>query len=141
MQRVDVPHKPAGDQPCLLFVQNQSFMKLNHLNLAVSNVAETQAFFETYFDFKPLTKGSPVLSILQDTDGLVLTLSNFDKASEVHYPDSFHVGFIQDSPERVSAINERLKADGYVVGEPHRAHGSWTFYMTAPGGFLLEVLC
>ncbi|GAA5531217.1 hypothetical protein [Herpetosiphon gulosus] len=40
----------------------------------------------------------------------------------------------------VNAINQRLR-DGFVVELPHKAHGSWTFYFTARGGFVIEVLC
>ena len=56
-------------------------------------------------------------------------------------PGFFHIGFGQPSQEAVNAINRRLKEDGYDVPAPSRQHGSWTFYFTAPGGFLIEVLC
>jgi lactoylglutathione lyase len=53
---------------------------------------------------------------------------------------TFHVGFIQESEERVNEINKRLKDDGFDVPPPSRQHGSWTFYFKAPGGFTIEVL-
>jgi hypothetical protein len=56
------------------------------------------------------------------------------------YPTTFHVGFIQESEERVNEINAQLKADGYEVPPPSRQHGSWTFYFMSPGGFTIEVL-
>ena len=116
-------------------------MKLNHLNLAVSDVIQTQQFLQTYFGFRPLTKGSSALTVLQDENGFVLTLSNFSKATEVTYPPEFHVGFIQSSPEEVNRINQQLKDDGFRVEFPRSLHNSWTFYFQAPGGLLLEVLC
>ncbi|MFD2934355.1 VOC family protein [Spirosoma flavum] len=116
-------------------------MKLNHLNLAVSDVIQTQQFLQTYFGFQPLTKGSPVLTVLRDENGLVLTLSNFNKVTEVNYPPEFHIGFIQGSPEEVNGINQRLRDDGFEVESPHSSHNSWTFYFQAPGGLLIEVLC
>ncbi|MCX6215777.1 VOC family protein [Spirosoma sp.] len=116
-------------------------MKLNHLNLAVSDVVQTQQFLQTYFGFQPLTKGSPVLTVLQDENGLVLTLSNFSKVTEVIYPQEFHIGFIQSSQEDVNTINQRLKDDGFMVEPPRSLHNSWTFYCQVPGGFLIEVLC
>jgi lactoylglutathione lyase len=59
---------------------------------------------------------------------------------EVKYPASFHIGFIQESKDRVNEINKRLKDDGYDVPPPSIQHGSWTFYFQAPGGFTIEVL-
>ena len=115
-------------------------MQLNHLNLVVSDVLQNQAFFQTYFGFQPITKGSPVLTVLRDDTGLVLTLTNFGKATEVTYPPDFHIGFIQPSQEAVNAINQRFKDDGFDVESPKVMHGSWTFYLRAPGGFLIEVL-
>jgi lactoylglutathione lyase len=46
---------------------------------------------------------------------------------------------MQDSEAAVNAINHRLKADGFEIPPPARMHGSWTFYVQAPGGFTLEV--
>jgi lactoylglutathione lyase len=56
------------------------------------------------------------------------------------YPPGFHIGFIQESEERVNQINQRLQDDGYKVPKPARLHGSWTFYFKSPGGFTIEVL-
>jgi len=63
-----------------------------------------------------------------------------DRKSEVKYPDTFHIGFIQDSEEQVNEINRQLKADGFHLPPPSRQHGSWTFYIDAPGGFTIEVM-
>jgi lactoylglutathione lyase len=116
-------------------------MKLNHLNLAVPDVQETREFMEKYFGFQSRgVKGSSTIAVLFDDDGFVLTLSNPERATEVSYPGSFHIGFGQESPERVNEINERLKNDGFDVQPPGKQHGSWTFYFRAPGGFTIEVL-
>jgi hypothetical protein len=56
------------------------------------------------------------------------------------YPEGFHVGFIQESPDRVNEINKPLKNDGFDVEPPRSFHGSWTFYFRAPGGFTIEIL-
>ena len=114
-------------------------MRLNHLNLTVSDVPGTRKLLETYFGFRGWEKGgSDKFDIVFDDEGLVLTLM---KGAEVSYPNSFHIGFVQDSEEQVNAINERLKEDGFDVKPPRRFHGSWTFYFRAPGGFVVEVLC
>lgn len=116
-------------------------MILNHLNLAVSDVQKAKQFLEKYFGLDSEGKpGNDHIAFLRDENGIVLTLSNFNQGAEVKYPDTFHIGFIQESPERVNEINQRLKADGFEVDPPQKLHGSWTFYFLAPGGFVIEVL-
>jgi lactoylglutathione lyase len=117
-------------------------MKLNHLNLTVTDAAETARFLETYFGLRRMagTEHKPSFAMLNDDNGLVLTLVRGRHGAEVVYPDTFHVGFIQPNEERVNEINRRLKDDGFDVPPPSRQHGSWTFYFRAPGGFTIEVL-
>lgn len=115
-------------------------MRLNHVNLTVPDVSRTREFFETYFGFRCITaKGRDSLAVLIDESGFIFTLSNFEKATAVEYPGAFHVGFMQESRERVNEIHERLKADGFEVGTPKEFHGAWTFYFRAPGDFVVEV--
>lgn len=120
-------------------------MTLKHLNLSVPDVAETKVFFETYFGFHCLdVKGDNIIAILKDEDDFILTISNFHKDQTAHYPADFHIGFVQETPEKVMAVYEQLKADGINVGkEPHNygGRGTMSFYVTAPGNFLIEVLC
>ena len=120
-------------------------MALKHLNLAVPDVAQTSAFFQTYFGFhSEEVKGDNVIAILEDNDGFILSISNFTKTETPRYPTDFHVGFVQESPEQVMAIYEIMKADGIDVGKEPRNYagrGTMSFYVTAPGNFLIEVLC
>ncbi len=113
-------------------------MPLNHLNLPVPNIAETRKFFESYFGFRCVSE-RPVIAVLIDESGFVLTLSNFNGATEVEFPGAFHIGFGQESREQVDEFYRRLKADGFEMKPPHEFHGSWTFYFRAPGGALIEV--
>ena len=116
-------------------------MKLNHLNLSVTDVPAMQQFLETYFGLEN-GGGNNNIAFLRDDNGMVLTLTSakVSRETEVHYPAAFHIGFIQESEERVNEIHQRLIADGYEADPPARLHGSWTFYFTCPGGFLIEVL-
>jgi catechol 2,3-dioxygenase-like lactoylglutathione lyase family enzyme len=115
-------------------------MELNHLNLTVLDVSQTRAFFERYFGFQCIAEPQrDALVVLVDESGFILTLNNFDKTGEVVYPAAFHIGFRQDSREKVDAIHQRLKADGFDMKPPHEFHGAWTTYFRAPGGFLVEV--
>jgi lactoylglutathione lyase len=116
-------------------------MKVNHLNLTVTDPVETQQFLVRYFGLKPRGKGNQNMALLSDDNGMVLSLMNMKgRESEVKYPATFHVGFIQDSEEQVNEINRLLKAGGFDVPPPSRQHGSWTFYFDAPGGFTIEVM-
>jgi lactoylglutathione lyase len=116
-------------------------MILNHVNLAVSDVQKAKEFLMKYFGLDPKGKpGNDNIAILRDENGMVLTLSNFDRGAEVKYPGAFHIGFIQESPDRVDEINRRLKEDGFEIDAPAKIHGSWSFYFLAPGDFVIEVL-
>jgi lactoylglutathione lyase len=115
-------------------------MRLNHLNLTVPDVSLTRNFFETYFGFRCVVeRGRDALAVLIDDTGFVLTLNNFDKEAKVEYPAAFHIGFMQESREQVDEIYERMQAAGFDAAPPREFHGAWTFYLQAPGGFLVEV--
>ena len=82
----------------------------------------------------------PAIAALFDDDGMVITLMTGGKVTEVKYPRTFHIGFAQESQARVNEIYQQLKDDGFDVAPPQQSH-AWTFYVQAPGGFLVEVLC
>lgn len=113
-------------------------MKLNHLNLAVTDVAETVSFLEKYFGLRR-QGGNKGMAFLFDDAGMVLTLMKAGRDMPISYPANFHIGFIQESEERVNEINQRLRDDGFEVEPPQQSH-AWTFYVQAPGGFTVEVL-
>jgi catechol 2,3-dioxygenase-like lactoylglutathione lyase family enzyme len=112
-------------------------MKLNHLNLTVTDVGAARGFLENYFGLRCAATRGDSFAALADDDGLFLTLM---AGKTVEYPGTFHVGFAQESEEKVNEINQRLKDDGFEVKSPARIHGAWTFYFLAPGGFTIEVL-
>lgn len=116
-------------------------MRMNHIQLAVSDVEANRAFFETYFGLRCVADRGKTLAVMED-DGAVVAFNNFKKAAEVSYPDNyfdFHIGFGQSSRERVDEVHARLKAGGFGPEEPREFHGAWTFYVKAPGGFFVEV--
>ena len=79
-------------------------MRLNHAQLAVSDVATNRTFFETYFGFRCVVDQGDNLAVLTD-DGnrSILAFNNFKMPAKPAYPDdlSFHIGFEQDCRERV----------------------------------------
>ena len=113
-------------------------MKLNHLNLTVTDPVAARDFLVKHFSLRA-GGGNRGMQLVNDDNGLVLTLMK-GKGLDVTYPPSFHIGFIQATEREVDAINRRLREDGFEVAPPARLHGAWTFYFTAPGGFVIEVL-
>jgi lactoylglutathione lyase len=113
-------------------------MKLNHINLTVTDVQAAASFLETYFGLQSYG-GNKGFMALGDEDGMVLTLMKGKRDVEVKYPETFHIGFGQASEADVTALYERMKADGFDVAPPERHH-AWTFYVLAPGGFTVEIL-
>ena len=88
-------------------------VSLNHLNPTVPDVARTREFFDTYFGIRCVfERGRNTLTVLTDKSGFILTLSNFENATEVSYPGAFHLGFTQESPQQVDEMHERLMAGG-----------------------------
>jgi lactoylglutathione lyase len=110
-------------------------MKLNHINLSVTDVPAAADFLEKYFGLRKQPGDKKSFCVLFDDDGLVLTLM---KAANVTYPGTFHIGFFQESEQRVNEIYQHLKDDGFDVNPPQRSH-AWTFYVQAPGGFAVEI--
>jgi len=113
-------------------------MKLNHLNLTVNDVPGALSFFETYFGLESYLQIGKGFAGLTDDDGFLLNLSH---GREVHYPDTFHVGFPQETEEEVNRLNKRLKDNGFNVESPALSHGSYTFYYHTDYGFTVEVFC
>jgi catechol 2,3-dioxygenase-like lactoylglutathione lyase family enzyme len=113
-------------------------MRLNHLDLTVPDVARSRAFFETYFGLRCVVSRGKELVVLTDEADFALTLSSPD-SQPVVYPGGFHLGFRQDTRERVDEIYKHLKWDGCDVEAPREHHGAWTFFCRAPGGIDVEV--
>jgi lactoylglutathione lyase len=114
-------------------------VKLNHLNLTVTDVSAAHQFLEKYFRLRSMGAGNEKMAGLVDDNDFVLVLMKAGQATEVKYPSSFHIGFLQESEAKVNEINQRLKDDGFDVPPPRRLHGAWAFYFQATGGFAIEV--
>src|SRR5262245_10863289 len=83
-------------------------MKLNHLNLTVTDVCEAHQFLEKYFGLRSMGEPNDNMAGLHDDDGLALVLMKGGQTTEVKYPASFHIGFRQESEEKVNEIYQRL---------------------------------
>lgn len=114
-------------------------MRLNHINLGVTDVPATVALFQEHFGMRPAGEGMPMndrMAFLQDDAGSLISVF---RANDVHYPKVFHIGFMQDTPVQVWAMHKQLTDAGFMVPEPHENNGRLTFYFNTPGGFVLEV--
>jgi hypothetical protein len=113
-------------------------MKLNHLDLQVSDVQALAAFLELHFGFVRLSNDrSPAIAILHDGAGFTLVIQR--ATDDQLYPDGFHVGFIHDAAETVRAHHARLVQAGLALGPIDVNARGTRFYLTAPGGILVEV--
>ena len=116
-------------------------MKLNHINLTVTDVQEASDFLVNYFGMRNMggNKGMGFLTDEEDGWGFILTLMKASEGTQSIYPGNFHIGFFLDGKEIVDEIHLRLKKDGFDVPAPEDTGHSYGFYVQAPGGFTVEV--
>lgn len=116
-------------------------MKLNHINLTVTDVQEASKFLVKYFGMRSMggNKGIGFLTDEEDGWGFVLTLMKASEGTQSKYPATFHIGFFIDSRETVDRLNQQLKRDKYDVPPAEDTGHSYGFYVHAPGGFTVEV--
>ena len=114
-------------------------MKLNHLDLQVTDVQATVLFFEGTFGLTLETsRTSPAFAILGDGHGFVLVLQRREK---VTYPEDFHLGFLVDDEATVRAVHGRAKENGLEISDVIVNGRGTMVYCRAPEGFLVEVSC
>ncbi|MCY0995136.1 VOC family protein [Nannocystis sp. ILAH1] len=114
-------------------------MRLNHLDLQVTDVARSVEFFEQIFGLElQSNRRSPVIAILGDGAGFVLVLQ---RREAVAYPEGFHVGFLVDDVALVHAVHARATAAGLPISPVETDNRSTRTYCRAPEGYLVEVGC
>ena len=113
-------------------------MTINHVHLASTDVATTQAFYEHYFGFRTEHQhGKGVF--LRDASGFLIALDPTDQSPS--FPSWFHLGFCLGSAAEVQALHRKALAGGArivrgLLAEP----GQYTsFYLADPDGCHLEV--
>jgi lactoylglutathione lyase len=113
-------------------------MKLNHLSLAVTDVQEARRFLERYFGLRSMegTQDEDTFIGMVDDRGFVLTLM---QAAEVGYPEVFHIGFLEESAERVHEVEQRLKDDGFDPITRRASEEGIDLYFLAPGGLTIQL--
>jgi catechol 2,3-dioxygenase-like lactoylglutathione lyase family enzyme len=119
-------------------------LKLNHVNLTVSDVRGLSDFFERGFGFTVTEqRGNGRFAVLEGMDGFILILMYGKDGAHTSYPALFHLGFLVGEEEQVREVYRRLKEAGYEAPAPEileRGGGpTFGFYCKAPGGILVEV--
>lgn len=115
-------------------------MKLNHIDLQVSNVDSAREFFETHFGLRCTYQRSGQLALLEDDGGLELGVSNLRGLPPPAYPPDFHVGFVLERADDVRDAYERLQAGGVRIKmEPREGGPNLFFVIEGPDGIPVEV--
>ncbi len=116
-------------------------MKLNHLDLQVSNVQRSVDFFERYFGLElGSSRTSPAIAILADQHGFVLVLQRKKSDAEA-YPEGFHLGVSVDDAEAVHRAHARLREGGLDVSDVIENNRGVILHCKAPDGYAVEVSC
>ena len=114
-------------------------MKLNHVDLQVTDLSRARDFFETFFGLHCVYARTE-LALLKDEADFELALSNLSQAAAVQYPPDFHIGFVLDDVEQVKEIYARVKAAGYAIKfELQQAGPSLAFQCWGPDALPVEV--
>lgn len=116
-------------------------MKLNHLDLQVTDVQASVSFFETHFGLTlDSSRNSPAIAILSDGHGFVLVLQR-KHAGAAGYPEGFHLGFLVDEVTEVEEAHRRLREAGVEVGPVERNNRGTMVYCRHTDGIVVEVSC
>ena len=85
-------------------------MKLNHLDLPVSDVEAAHEFFERFFGLRCTCQRRGEIAMLEDEAGFQLGVSNLRGLPPAAYPPDFHVGFVLERAGEVQEIYDSLKS-------------------------------
>jgi len=115
-------------------------MKLNHIDLQVSNVTAAREFFEKHFDFRCAFQRRDQLALLVDDAGLEFGVSNLFGSAAPIYPTDFHIGFVVENETEVRAVHERLAKAGVTIKTDVSRGGPNVYFMcVGPDGIGIEV--
>jgi catechol 2,3-dioxygenase-like lactoylglutathione lyase family enzyme len=117
-------------------------VKLNHLDLQVSDVPAAVDFFERHFELALTSKrGSPAIAFLDDGQGFSLVLQRA-REEVPSYPEGFHLGFLVDDVDEVRQRHARLVAAAVPrLSDVIENNRGVMFYVRGPSDLLIEVSC
>jgi lactoylglutathione lyase len=90
-------------------------MKLNHIDLQVSDVDAAREFFERFFGLRCRYQRQKQIVIFESDNGFEFAVSNLFNSPPPSYPPDFHVGFVLERSSDVCQAYDRLKAAGVAM--------------------------
>ena len=112
-------------------------MDINHVHLAVKDVAISSKFYQTFFGFKEAVRHGE-LQFLENRDGFHLALDPIKDAEAL--PKWFHLGMRLKSAAEVEALFSKFeKSPSYVHRKLERHPGHVFFYGIDPDGYRYEI--
>lgn len=115
-------------------------MKLNHLDLPVTDIGAARSFFERHFGLRCLVQRDDGFALLVDEGGFALTFSLLPAGQAPVYPSGFHIGFNLGSEQEVRAVYDRLLRAGVTVLRPLEGFpGALSFQCQGPAAVVVEV--
>lgn len=122
------------------------FGGLRHLALKVTNLAESQRFYQTLFNMKVVWQ--PDEDNVYLSSGIDnLALHQIPTHELKHYqPDHGqfldHFGFIVDSTSSVDHFYQKVVGHGVTIVQPPKLHrdGSYSFYLADPDRVTIQIL-
>ncbi len=112
-------------------------MIIGHLNLDVTDVERSRAFYARWFGFdrgEPEWLGDALF--VRDVAGFDLALHPVDQPPD---PSGFHFGFHLDDAAAVRALAARLRADRVTIVEWDDEPGLTSLKCLDPDGYTIEV--
>jgi len=108
-------------------------MKLNHINLVVTDISKAIRLFENQLGFRCIQKRKEAIAVLTNSDAFALVLwsSTLNQVQTVQYPENFHIGFYQPDKDAVITLYEKLRKEEDVVfaSEPKNIRNTFGFYV------------
>jgi lactoylglutathione lyase len=90
-------------------------LRLNHVDLQVSDVDAARKFFETIFGLSCTYQRQKQIAFFEDQTGFEFAVSNLFNSPPPVYPPDFHIGFILEHTSEVREIYDRLKRAGVAL--------------------------
>lgn len=110
-------------------------MTLGHIQLNTPKLEEQVSFYEKYFDFKRKKHGKGWF--LWNRAGFLMAVNPLEEQPIM--PSWFHIGFRFESKSEVDALYEKLKLDGFSVGELDKYDDYVQFRFPDPTGYVVEI--
>lgn len=115
-------------------------MKLNHLDLQVSDIHAARTFFETHFGLRCSYTRRDEIAIFEDDAGFSFAVSNLFHNPAPIYPPDFHIGFVLEDAAQVEAMYEQFKSAGVGIKTALTQGGPNLYFMCAgPDNITVEV--